>query len=68
MRELVGRAMIDPGFLESIVRSPEAALAEYELLDDERAAVMQAVKRLASTPTKRRAEVFQSAMVRRLAT
>ena len=68
MRELVGRAMIDPQFLDALVRSPESALADYELDDNEHAAVMQALNHLASTPSKRRAGAFQSAIVRRLAT
>ncbi len=68
MQELVGRAMVDPDFLDALVRSPDSALAEYELDGNERAVVMQAVKQLESTPPKRRAGAFQSAMVRRVAT
>lgn len=68
MRELVGRAMIDPDFLDALVHSPDSALADYELDDNERAAVRQALRQLESTPAKRRAGAFQSAMVRRLAT
>lgn len=68
MRELVGRAMTDPDFLDALVRSPDSALDDYELDDNERAAVMRAVKRLVSTPSKRRAGAFQAVMVRRLAT
>ena len=68
MRELIGRAMVDPGFLETLVHAPESILADYELDDSERAAVMQAVKQLAATPPVRRAGAFQSALVRRLAT
>ena len=68
MRELVGRAMTDPDFLDALVRSPDSALGNYELDDNERAAVMRAVKCLVSTPSKRRAGAFQAAMVRRLAT
>ena len=68
MRELVGRAMIDPEFLDALVCAPESTLAEYELDDNERAALLQAVKHLGSTPSTRRAGAFRSAMVRRLAT
>ena len=68
MQELVGRAMTDPDFLDALVRSPDSELGDYELDDNERAAVMRAVKRLVSTPSKRRAGAFQAAMVRRLAT
>ncbi len=68
MRELVGRAMVDAEFFDRLVRSPETVLAGYELDDAERTAVLQALRRLASTPTTRRAGAFQAAMVRRLAT
>jgi hypothetical protein len=60
--------MIEPGFLEQLARSPETALAQYELDDSERAAVLQAAERLAATPPTHRARVFRSAMVRRVAT
>jgi hypothetical protein len=68
MRELVGRAMVDPEFLATLVRAPEPTLAGYELDDNERAAVLQAVQRLVAMPSTRRSGAFQSAMVRRLAT
>ncbi len=68
MRELVGRAMVDAEFLDRLVRSPETVLAGYKIDDAERAALLQAVRRLATTPAKRRAGAFQAAMVRRLAT
>ena len=68
MQDLVGRAMVDPDFLAELVRAPEATLAAYQLDDDERAAVLQAAKRLAATPSARRAGAFQAAVVRRLAT
>jgi len=66
--ELVGRAMVDPDFLDSLVRAPESTLVEYELDDTERAAVLQAVTRLRSTPSTQRAGAFRSTLVRRLAT
>jgi hypothetical protein len=68
MRELVGRAMVDAEFFDRLVRSPETVLAGYKLDDAERTTVLKALRRLASTPTKRRAGAFQAAMVRRLAT
>jgi len=68
IRELVGRAMVDPDFLDSLVRAPESTLVEYELDDTERAAVLQAVTRLRSTPSTQRAGAFRSTLVRRLAT
>jgi hypothetical protein len=60
--------MVDTDFLDSLVRAPEPALAEYELDDAERALVLQAVGRLRSAPPTQRAVTFRSAMVRRLAT
>lgn len=68
MRELVGRVMVDPDFLDRLVRAPETALVDYELDDTERAVVIQAIRQLVSTPASRRAGAFQAAMVRRLAT
>jgi hypothetical protein len=67
LHELIGRAMIDPDFLEDLRRAPELLLAEYELSDDERAAVRQALDRLDSAPT-RRAHEFRNALLRRVAT
>jgi hypothetical protein len=68
MRELVGRVMVDPDFLSELMRSPDTTLAGYTLEDHERATVMQALARLASTPANQRARVFQSAVVRRVST
>ncbi len=68
IQELVGRAMVDPDFLDLLVRAPESTLAEYELEDTERTAVLQAVRSLQSTPSTQRVGAFHSAMVRRLAT
>lgn len=67
-RELVGRAMIDPDFLAELVRAPDAVLDGYSLSPEERAAVLQAVAKLGSTPSHRHAQVFQSALVKRWAT
>jgi len=36
LRDLVGRAMVDPDFLVALQRSPNALLADYELTADER--------------------------------
>ena len=66
--ELIGRAMIDPDFLADLQRSPEAVLAQYELSADERSTVLLALSRLAQTPTGQRAQAFQSALIRRVAT
>ncbi|MBI1845759.1 MAG: hypothetical protein HY294_02755 [Candidatus Rokubacteria bacterium] len=66
--ELIGRAMIDPDFLAELQRAPEAILAGFELNDDEREAVRQALRRLAETPTTQRPQAFSSALLRRVAT
>lgn len=69
MRELVGRAMIEKEFLAELVRDPETVLARYELDDDERTAVMQAVGRCGSTSTSaERAQAFQSILMKRWST
>jgi hypothetical protein len=66
--ELIGRAMIDPDFLAELQRSPETTLAQFELSADERATVLRALARLAQAPAHQRAEAFQSALIRRVAT
>src|SRR5882724_5754066 len=50
LRDLVGRAMVDPDFLIALQRSPNALLADYELTADERATILQALARLATPP------------------
>jgi hypothetical protein len=66
--ELIGRAMIDPDFLADLQRSPETILAQYELSADERSTVLLALSRLAQAPAGQRAQAFQSALIRRVAT
>ena len=67
-RDLVGRAMIDPEFVAELQRSPAEALAGYDLTDDERALVEQALVRLAKAPAPQRADELKSALLRRVAT
>lgn len=67
LQELVGRAMTDPEFLAELQRSPATVLAGYDLNDDERAAVLQALERLAGTPGQR-AHALRVALLRRVAT
>jgi hypothetical protein len=67
LKELVGRAMIDPDFLESLRRDPAAVLADYQLTPEEERSVRQALARLAAAPPARRAREFQSALVKRWA-
>jgi hypothetical protein len=66
--ELIGRAMIDPDFLADLQRSPEPILAQYDLNEQERSTVLGALARLAQTPKPQRAQAFQSALIRRVAT
>jgi hypothetical protein len=66
--ELVGRLMVDPEFLAEIQRVPEAVLDQYQLTDEERAAVRQAIERLADTPPPRRAHALRTVLLKRVAT
>jgi hypothetical protein len=66
--ELVGRLMIDPDFLAEIQRTPDSVLGQYELSDDERAAVRQALERLGDTPPGRRAHALRTVLLKRVAT
>jgi hypothetical protein len=68
LRELVGRAMIDPDFLADLQHTPDMVMAEYQLSDDERATVRQALVRLISTPSNQRAHALRNALIRRVAT
>jgi len=68
LRDLIGRAMIDPDFVADLQRSPDSILAQFELTDDERAAVHHAILHLAQTPAHQRAREFHSALIRRVAT
>lgn len=68
LRELVGRAMIDPDFLADLQRAPDVVLAQYELSDEERATVRQALARLVATPSGQRAHALRNALIRRVAT
>ena len=68
LRELIGRAMIDPEFVAELQRSPDVVLAQFQLTDDERTAVRQALLHLAQAPSPERAGEFRSALIRRVAT
>lgn len=68
LRELVGRVMIDPDFLQALIRDPQTVLADYQLSPEERASVLQAVAKLGLTPRVQQARVLQTALVKRLAT
>ena len=66
--ELVGRLMVDPEFLAEVQRAPDTILKQYELSDDERAAVRQALDRLSDTPPGRRAHALRTVLLKRVAT
>jgi hypothetical protein len=66
--DLVGRAMVEPEFLAALQRAPEPILAEYELNDDERSTVLQALARLAQMPVAQRDQALRTALLRRVAT
>jgi len=66
--ELIGRAMIDPEFLSELQRSPDAALAEYELTDEERAVITHALARLPKSPAPEDTDELRSVLLRRVAT
>jgi hypothetical protein len=68
LRELIGRAMIDPDFVVDLQRSPDTVLAQFQLTDDEKSIVRQALLHLAQTPPRLRAREFHSALIRRVAT
>ena len=68
LQDLVGRAMIDPDFLVELQRSPDALLAQYELNEDERATILQALARLTKTPAGQRRHEFRNALIRRVST
>jgi hypothetical protein len=60
--------MIDPEFLAEVQRTPETILGQYELSDEERAAVRQALDRLSDTPPSRRAHALRTVLLKRVAT
>ena len=68
IRDLVGRAMIDKGFIAELVRDPQTILADYELSAEERAAIMQAVGRTTSTSDRERERALQAVLMKRWAT
>ena len=68
IQELVGRVMIDPAFLDELVRAPDTVLAGYRLSPEERETILQAIHRLGHTPGGRQTRAFQAALVKRWAT
>jgi hypothetical protein len=68
IRDLVGRAMVDKGFLAELVRDPARVLAEYDLTAEERAVILQAVSRAGNVSERERTRALQHVMVKRWAT
>jgi len=66
--ELVGRLMVDPEFVAEVLRAPDAILGKYELTDEERVAVRQALDRLGETPPNRRANTLRTVLLKRVST
>jgi hypothetical protein len=66
--ELVGRLMVDPEFVAEMQRTPDAILGQYDLTDEERSAVRQALDRLGETPPSRRANALRTVLLKRVAT
>jgi hypothetical protein len=66
--DLVGRAMIDPEFLEQLRTEPEAILAAYELTAEERAVVTTALTRLGKAITPQQIDELKIDLLRRVAT
>jgi len=60
--------MIDPDFLQALVRDPSPILADYQLSAEERASVLQAIAKLTLAPPSQQARAFQTALVKRWAT
>ena len=66
-RDLVGRIMTDPDFLDDLVRAPEETLVEFTLSADERSTVLQAVGRAGQAPTPERLRAVKAVMMKRWA-
>jgi hypothetical protein len=60
--------MVDPELVAELQRTPDAILGQYELTEDERTAVRQAVDRLGETPPNRRANALRTVLLKRVAT
>ena len=60
--------MVDPEFVAEVLRTPDAILGEYELTDEERVAVRQALDRLGDTPPNRRANALRTVLLKRVST
>lgn len=68
LAELVGRAMIDPGFLAELRRVPDEVLAGFELSESERETVRRALARGAKASPREQMDELKDALLRRVAT
>ena len=68
LSELVGRLMVDPELVAEMQRAPDEILGQYELTEEERTAVRQALDRLGDTPPNRRANTLRTVLLKRVAT
>ena len=66
-RDLVGRIMTDPDFLDNLLRAPEETLAAFALSADERTTILQAVGRAGQAPTPERLRAVKAVMMKRWA-
>ena len=60
--------MVDPEFVAEVLRAPDAILGQYELTNEERVAVRQALDRLGETPPNRRANTLRTVLLKRVST
>jgi hypothetical protein len=68
LHDLVGRAMIDPGFLAELRQFTDSVLAQFELTDEERAVIRRAVARMGRTPSPEQIDELKNALLRRVST
>ena len=68
LSDLIGRAMIDPEFLEQLRKAPDTVLAGYELTAEERTVVTKALTRLAKATTPQQIDELKIDLLRRVAT
>jgi hypothetical protein len=68
LSDLVGRAMIDPEFLDQLRKAPETVLQGYELSAEERTVVARALTRLAKATTPQQIDELKIDLLRRVST
>jgi hypothetical protein len=60
--------MVDPELVAEMQRAPDEILSQYDLTEEERSAVRQALDRLGDTPPNRRAMALRTVLLKRVAT